>query len=51
MNGADVVYFAPQQEYYPQTTDYEDARGPWHDLASVGTQFEDGVVSEYAQTF
>jgi len=51
MDGRNVVYFAPQQEYYPQTTVYGDDTGPGNALAAVGTQFDGHVPSEYTQTF
>lgn len=51
MDGRNVIYFAPQQEYYPQTTVYGDDTGPGNALAAVGTQFDCHVPSEYAQTF
>ncbi|KAE9366889.1 hypothetical protein N431DRAFT_487362 [Stipitochalara longipes BDJ] len=52
LQGQNVVYYAPQQEYYyiPATT-YGEATGPGNDLAAVGTQFGGYVPQGYAQTF
>jgi hypothetical protein len=50
MDGQNVVYFAPQQEYYLQTTAHGDAAGLGNDLAAIGTQFDGHISSGYAQT-
>jgi hypothetical protein len=47
----ELVYYAPQQEYYMPTTTYREATSPGNDLAAVGTQFNGHASSGYAQTF
>jgi hypothetical protein len=47
----EVVYYAPQQDYYIPTTANGEAASPGNDLAAVGTQFDGHVPSGYAQTF
>jgi hypothetical protein len=47
----ELVYYAPQQEYYMPTTTYGEATSPGNDLAAVGTQFNGHASSGYAQTF
>jgi hypothetical protein len=49
--GQNIVYYAPQQEYYIPTTTHGEATSPGNDLAAVGTQFDSHVSSGYAQTF
>jgi hypothetical protein len=51
MDGPNVVYCPPQQDYYVQTTANGDATDPGNDLAAVGTQFDGHIPSGYAQSF
>jgi hypothetical protein len=47
----ELVYYAPEQEYYIPTTTNGEATGPGNDLAALGTQFDGHASSVYAQTF